>query len=183
MRNRSWLQLLLLASSIACNGGDDPASGNELRLFLGTDNLDTAELTLIKGRCLGRLVIAPKGSAPQAAMIALGRSMADSIPADGSAPASDAELVALVPAPTAGIWQEDNGDGIQGPWLVSTTAFDWINGSGGPFADNGFEAVAGEAYQHVTEAWQLDVELVNQGSAAGARAALGAAGWDRGVEQ
>ena len=149
----------------------------------GYDNLNVVDLFMLKGRCVARLSVSPNDEDAENAMIEIGRELAAAIPLDGSAPAADEDLVALVPRPEdLDGWEEDVTDQIEGPWLVTTEAFAWINGAAAPFEDNGFEAVAGEAYLHDTEGWQLDLALVNQGSFEGAEAAFGAAGWDTGVQ-
>ncbi|MBN2361364.1 MAG: hypothetical protein JXR83_18075, partial [Deltaproteobacteria bacterium] len=106
------------------------------------------------------------------------------IPLDGSAPAGDAELVALVPRPplsgALAPWTENLADNIQGPWLTTTSAWDWIDGSGVPFDDNGFDAVAGEKYDNGAQGWTLVLEVVNMKTTRGAETAFRQAGWDQG---
>lgn len=177
------LLLFLCIALVGCGSTDEEPSGT-YAMYLNTDLLGAVEVTFIKGRCLGRLAIRPAGDAPQAALIAVAQAVASDIALDGSAPASDQALVGLVPtAPLSGSlagWLEDDADQISGPWLETGTAFDWINGSGGPFDDNGFEAVAGERYLQDSEGWSLDLEIVNLGSTVGAQAAMSGAGWDAG---
>ncbi len=176
----------LAFSAVACGGSSSKTEGKD-ELYLNTDLLDAVEATFIKGRCLGRLTVSPDGDGPSGALLAVAREVAGTIPLDGSAPASDQALVALVPAtPLSGAlaaWEEDLSDQVTGPWLETETAFDWIDGSGGPFDDNGFEAVAGERYSEPAEGWSLELELVNMGSVSGAEAAFTGAGWDAGTLQ
>jgi hypothetical protein len=159
---------------------DAPATG-KAEMVIADDLLTVLELRFLKGRCLGRMSINSKDSAARTAIIAFAKAVSDSIPLDGSKPKTDAELKGLIPASGAQTgWQEDPTDGVAGPWLITTTAFDWINGSGKPFADNGFEAAAGEYYTMSSKSWKLELTLVNQGNPAGAEAAFRQAQWDQG---
>lgn len=179
---------LALAPLSACGGGDDDTGddggngGGTYELWVNSDYLGVLQLTFLKGRCVARLDIDSQATGAEDALLTFGRHVADQIPLDGSAPADDAALSALVPAnPLTGdiaVWEAS----ADGAWIVTTNAFDWIDGSGPPFDDNGFEAVAGDSYSHTTETWVLDLELVNMGDTAGAEAAFRAAGWDIGTQ-
>jgi hypothetical protein len=180
---------LVLVPQIGCVGGgddDDSAAdgggGGTYELYVNSDYLGVLQLTFLKGRCVSRMSIDSQDAGAEAALLAFGEHVADQIPLDGSAPADDTALSALVPAdPLTGDladWEASEG----GAWLVTTNAFDWINGSGPPFDDNGFEAVAGDSYTHTTQTWLLDLELVNMGDVAGAEAAFRGAGWDSGTQ-
>lgn len=165
------------------DGGDDGGgSAGKYELYVNSDYLGVLQLTFLKGRCVARLNVDSQDAGAETALLAFGRHVADQIPLDGSAPVSDDALTALVPAsPTTGdlsVWEAS----ADGAWLVTTNAFDWINGSGPPFDENGFEAVAGDTYSHMTETWLLDLELVNMGDVAGAEAAFRAASWDTGTQ-
>ncbi len=180
------VRVLLLGLAVAmtggCGGGNDEPEGT-YELWIDDDYLSVIELTFLKGRCVARANIDSQAPDAEAALLAFGRYAAGEIALDGSSPATDDQLLGLIPAtPLTGDladWQSSAG----GAWLVTTTAFDWINGSGPPFEDNGFEAVAGDSYQHQSQSWALDLEVVNMGDAVGAEAAFRAAGWDSGSQR
>lgn len=178
---------LVPAGGCVGSGDDDDTSvdsggSSNYELWVNSDYLGVIQLTFLKGRCVARLTIDSQDAAAETALIAFGEHVADQIPLDGSAPADDTALSALVPAnPLTGDladWEASQ----DGAWLVTTNAYDWIDGSGPPFDDNGFEAVAGDSYTHTTETWILDLEIVNMGDAAGAEAAFSGAGWDAGTQ-
>ena len=177
------LLVAAVTAAVACgsSSGDDDVDG-KYELYVNSDYLDTIQLTFLKGRCVARSSIDTKETAAETALLAFGRYLADSIPLDGSQPADDDALTALLPVPplSGAItgWLDDGGEA----WLVTTDAFDWINGSGPPFDDNGFEAVAGDGYTHDPEGWLLEIELVNMGDPTGAEAAFRGASWDMGTQ-
>jgi len=179
-----WMLVLSAAAFLGgCGGGDSGSQCGE-QMVLDEQSLDVVEVRLYRGRCLGHLVIRPQGDDAKSRLVAIAQTLAAAIPADGSAPASDAQLVTLVPDPGQvgdGTWQEDLTDQVEGPWLVSTSAYDWIDGAGKPFEDNGFQAASGETYQHQAPDLRLTIELVDQGSCAGAEAAFRDAGWNEGT--
>lgn len=176
----SGIFLLSVFVLSACSGNGETVEG-KYEMWINRDNLSVYEITVLKGRCLIQLIVEPKEQAAETAATTIGRNLAASIPLDGSAPASDSALVALVPAAEdLPGWEEDTTDQVDGPWLVTTDAFAWIDGAAAPFDENGFEAVAGETYNHTTEGWQLKIAVVNQGSVAGAEAAFRGANWDTG---
>ena len=152
-------------------------------MVLNEELLGTYELTYLLGRTCGRLALKAKDAEAKAALESFARTALASIPADGSKPTTDEELKALVPGTgEIGEWAEDAADGVSGPWLINTDAYAWINGSGEPFQQNGFVAVAGEAYLWSAKGWQLTFEVVNMGSVAGAAAAFTGASWNEGTE-
>jgi hypothetical protein len=201
---RTFLASILALTLVACD--DNPterekdkgvtptdaaaesAATGKYEIYLTDDLLNVLEVRFLKGRCLGQLSINSQTGDGRAAVVSFAEALAQKIPLDGSQPATDEELKQLIPGDQEmDGWKEDTTDGISGPWLVTTDAFDWINGGGGPFQDNGFEAAAGETYgkdapatDAGSEPWKLDVALVNQGTPAGAEAAFRAAGWDTG---
>jgi len=151
-------------------------------IFVNEDLLSVIELHFLKGRCLGRLSVDAKSSEARAALIGFAQQVMSPIPLDGSSPLTDAELKKLVPTSNAVAgWAENLSDGVTGPWLITTKAWDWINGAGVPFEDNGFEAAAGESYLKSPEKWKLKLELVNMGSTSGAEAAFAGAKWNEGT--
>ncbi len=177
------LVALLCGPSSGCtSGGDDDTTGS-YELWTNDDYLGVIELTFLKGRCVGRANIDSQAAEAETALLAFGRFVAAEVPLDGSSPADDDQLVALVPvSPLSGdlaVWDSSQG----GAWLITTSAFDWIDGSGPPFEDNGFEAVAGDTYTDTGDGWELDLELVDMGSVTGAEAAFRAAGWDTGNQR
>lgn len=187
---RGWTLLGCVAalawSACAPTSGSDAGAASGLdELYLNDQLLSDLQVTALKGRCALRLTIRSQSSEARDAVVAFTRSVSDAIPLDGSAPASDAALVALVPRPplagSLAPWTEDLTDNVQGPWLTTTSAWDWIDGSGVPFDDNGFEAVAGDKYNHGSQGWSLLLEVVNLKTAAGAEAAFRQAAWDQGT--
>lgn len=186
MRPETACTFLLAALLLQSGCGSSPAEQGKFEMFVDDGSVSSVRLSFLKGRCLSRVEIAPKGESAQAALVAFGRYVADRIPLDGSAPAHDAELVALIPAPPlpAGLegWAEDLSDQVEGPWLITTNAFDWIDGGGTPFAENGFMAAAGEKYSHAPEEWHMEIELVSMETGQGAAAAFLAAKWDSGTK-
>jgi hypothetical protein len=153
----------------------------KFEMNVNTETLGVIEVRFLKGRCLSRLYIDSDVAEARAAALAFAQAVAQTIPLDGSKPANDDELKALLPGSNVvDDWQEDPSEPTSGPWLITTTAFDWINGGGKPFADNGFEAAAGDWYIKSAESWQLKIELVNMTTPAGAEAAFRGASWDQG---
>jgi len=178
-----FLSVLFLGHTLC--GGCSPTDGNQQDeqaspVYLRDDKLSSLEVSYQKGRCLARLSIDDKSDQAQQALLSVAGQVAATIPASRTSPAGDRELVALIPVTLAG-WSEDLSDRLEGPWLVTTNAHDWINGSGDPFQDNGFLAVAGESYGHLEFHWKLHLEVVNMGSPEGALTALHLAGWDQGT--
>lgn len=156
------------------------ATGKE-QITVNEDLLGALEVRFLKGRCLGRASINADDADARAAVVGFVQALVATIPLDGSKPTSDSELTALVPGDNAiDDWAEDPADATKGPWLITTNAFDWINGGGQPFEDNGFEAAAGEKYLKAGKSWELSLELVNMGSTTGAEAAFTGAKWDEG---
>ena len=163
-------------------GGADMAQGTSEQ-WVNEDLLSSYELTLLVGRCIGRASLNDKTAPARAALLAIGKALAATIPVDGTGPTTVAELKALVPGSGAiADWVEDPSDTVKGPWS-GTDVFAWINGGGKPFDDNGFKAVAGEGYVHNTNSsWELDLELVMMSSVDGAEKAFRAAQWDQGKQ-
>jgi len=182
----SILTCVLAVSALGgCGGGDDdydaaPVNG-KYELYVNSDYLGVLQLTFLKGRCVARLDVDSQDTGAETALLAFGRHLAGQIPLDGSQPANDDALAALVPGNPLTGDLADWAASASGAWLVTTNAFDWINGSGPPFDENGFEAAAGDSYTHSSETWVLNVELVNMGDVAGAEAAFRAASWDSGT--
>lgn len=171
---------MVLLVGCASGGGSDQG---KFEMYIDTSSLNVVEFFFLKGRCVSRLSIQPKSDATETEIAAVGENLAQSIPLDGSAPSSDPELVALVPeASELDGWEEDLTDQIDGPWFVTKDAYSWINGAAKPFDENGFQAVAGENYNHTAEGWHLEIELVDQGSCSGAERAFRGAGWDQGTK-
>ena len=155
-------------------------TGKEL-ITVNEDLLAALEVRFLKGRCVGQVSINANDQEARAAVVSFTQALVNTIPLDGSRPTSDDELKALVPADSAiDGWVEDPNDTEKGPWLITTTAFDWINGGGQPFEDNGFEAATGEGYVKAAKSWELKLALVNMGSTTGAEAAFNGASWDEG---
>lgn len=174
---------LLLAACSETSERDriDSGAAGKLEMVIFDETLNVLEVRFLKGRCLGRVSVDSQDSAARSALVSFVKALEKTIPLDGSKPATDDDLKALIPASGAiDNWQEDPADTTKGPWLITTDAFSWINGSGKPFADNGFEAVAGEAYVLSGQSWKLELELVNQGSTTGAEAAFRQSFWDQG---
>jgi hypothetical protein len=168
-------------SSQGSDAKADAATVGKAEMVITDDLLTVLEVRFLKGRCLGRLSINSKDTEARAAIIAFAKAVSDTVPLDGSKPKTDAELKGLIPGSGAQTgWTEDPTDGVTGPWLITTDAFDWINGSGKPFDDNGFEAAVGEYYTNSAKSWKLELTLVNQGTPAGAEAANRHAQWDQG---
>jgi hypothetical protein len=170
---------------VDANGTTDQ-DGTGFWLFVDTSALVQAQATFLKGRCVARLTIDAKTPEAQAALEAFARHLADPIPLDGSQPASDRELTELVPRPPLSGdlsgWMEDLSDGVEGPYLETSDAYEWINGAAAPFQDNGFEAVVEEYYLHETDGWSLEFDLVNMGTPQGAQAAFTGASWNTGTQ-
>jgi len=163
--------------------GPDAGPKNELAIYLNEELLGTFELTYLLGRTCGRVALNAKDDEAKAELESFARTALATIPADGSKPTTDQELKALVPGSgEIGEWAEDAADGVSGPWLINTDAYAWINGGGEPFQQNGFVAVAGEAYLWSEKSWRLTFEVVNMGSVEGALAAFTGAGWNEGTE-
>jgi hypothetical protein len=156
------------------------ATGKE-QITVNEDLLGALEVRFLKGRCLGRASINANDADARAAVVGFVQALVATIPLDGSKPTSDSELTALVPGDNViDDWAEDPADTTKGPWLITTSAFDWIDGGGQPFEDNGFEAAAGEKYLKPGKTWELGLELVNMASTTGAEAAFKGAKWDEG---
>lgn len=160
-----------------CGGG---ASGNN-EMYI-QEYIASIQVTFLKGKCCGRLVLDSKGVDERAAIIAFAQYVASQIPVDGSGPADDAELMTYVPVSGEyGGWDEDLvPDALSGPWLVTTTAYDWINGGGASFDANGFQAVTGEFYEKDSEGWNLTLEVLYLETPAGARTGFEETGWNEG---
>lgn len=175
----------MLAVLFACSIETSDTEVGSFDLRFNDAYVALTEVTLLKGRCIGRIAITSKTEEAQTAVTEIARHWAAEIPQDNSGPANDAELVGLVPeAPLPSWlsgWQEDASDEIKGPWLISTNADLWINGASPPFEENGFEAVTGEQYVHAVNEWRLQLELVNQGTFSGAERAFAGSGWDAGI--
>lgn len=194
LRLSSMAALLALLAGCAEDTERKPADGaadappasegtatGKYEINVNTETLGVIEVRFLKGRCLSRLSIDADTTEARAAAVAFAQAVAQTIPLDGSKPANDDELKALLPGSNAvDDWQEDPAEPTAGPWLITTTAFDWINGGGKPFADNGFEAAAGDWYTKPGQSWQLKIELVNMATPAGAEAAFSGASWDQG---
>lgn len=151
------------------------------QITVNEDLLGALEVRFLKGRCLGRASINADDADARAAVVGFIQALVATIPIDGSKPTNDNDLLTLVPGDNViDDWAEDPADTKKGPWLITTNAFDWINGGGQPFEDNGFEAAAGEKYLKPGKTWELSLELVNMGSTTGAEAAFTGAKWDEG---
>ena len=186
LRTISGLLALLAGFFTACSGGNGDEPENQFLMFLDTSALSTAEFRFVKGRCLGKLSISAKTEPALAAVEVFARHVIEPIALDGASPANDSALVNLVPRPplagNLSQWLENTDDGVDGPYLITSNAFAWINGAAGPFEDNGFEAVVVENYDEQVEGWTLELTVVNMASAQGAALAFGQANWDTGAE-
>lgn len=161
--------------------GDSVAAGPEA-VTVNEDLLGVREVRFLKGRCLGRASIDADTADARAAVVAFAQAVIAPIPLDGSKPKDDEELKAFVPASGAVEgWDEDPEDTTKGPWLINTSAFDWIDGAGKPFEDNGFEAAAGDKYVKSGQPWKLSLELVRMKDPAGAEKAFSGAEWNTGA--
>ena len=161
----------------AAEGG----GGGTFEIVVNEDLLGALEVRFLKGRCVARLSINSDTAEARTELVDFAKAVANPIPLDGSKPADDDELQGFVPASKAiNDWEEDDSDGKKGPWLITTDAYDWIDGGGDPFQQNGFEAAAGENYKKTAKSWELKLELVNQGSTAGAEKAFSDSKWNEG---
>jgi hypothetical protein len=181
------LLLLLTTPLVACDESPSrPQDGGTVigksEMTVNEDLLGVLEVRLLQGRCLGRVAVFSDTTEARAAVIAFAQAVAQPIPLDGSSPMDDDELMALIPGSNVvDDWQEDPDEPNQGPWLTTTNAFDWINGGGEPFQDNGFEAAAGDNYIKADPSWKLSLELVNMSDPVGAETAFRAVEWDQGT--
>jgi len=85
------LMLLCLVANPGC-GGDGNGNGNgegKYEMYVNDELLGATQLTFLKGRCLARLTVKPKEDATRAVLVAFGEQVAEAIPLDGSAPASE----------------------------------------------------------------------------------------------
>jgi len=177
LRIPSVLWACLLSYCAGNNTGAFGETGSgKYEMYANDEGTSVVEITFLKGRCCGRLTLDAKSPEARDEVIRVAEQLAGTIPIDGSVPTTDEELVGLLPRPGSGWmseWEADpDTDPDQGPEVISTNAFDWANGSAGPFEDNGFEAVAMEVYTRESEGWTLALDLLYMSSPEGADAAF-----------
>ncbi len=170
-----WTAGVLLACTCGCAGTKQQGA----EIFVA-EYLAATQVTFLKGRCCGRLSIDSREDAAREAAVIFARSVAACLPAGG--PVDEAALLRSIPASGAlGDWQEDLGTYPEpGPWHVTTSAFDWINGGGVVFQKNGFRSVAGEYYEDPRQGWKMMLEVVCLETPRGARAGFYGTGWNEG---